>query len=252
MEASSRWRVVVPVKGGPEAKSRLTLAAAQRRTIATAMALDCLAACLATPEVGLVVCVTDDPAVAAEARRVGAATVSAGGPGLAVAISAGLASLAPGPVAVLVADLPCLTPGDLGAALRAAGEVDAPALVTDAEGSGSVLLAARAGRLPHRFGAGSAQAHEAAGARRVLLPLPTLRRDVDTLDALSEALEMGVGARTREALVCVPVPPPVRAAAPPVPAPPVPVPPVPVQPGAAQPCAAQPCAAQPCPEEEPA
>ena len=231
MEASSRWRVVVPVKGGPEAKSRLVLAAAQRRTIATAMALDCLAACLATPEVGLVVCVTDDPAVAAEARRVGAATVSAGAPGLSVAISAGLASLAPGPVAVLVADLPCLTPADLGAALRAAAAVDGPALVTDAEGSGSVLLAHRDGPLPHRFGTGSAAAHEAAGARRVLLPLPTLRRDVDTLDALSQALELGVGARTREALACVPVPPPARPAT-------TAAPRVTVQ--------------HPCPEEEPA
>ncbi|MGI4895505.1 MAG: hypothetical protein ACRYF3_10375, partial [Janthinobacterium lividum] len=62
------WRVVVPVKGGAEAKTRLDLPPAQRRTLATAMALDCLQAALATPGVALVLCVSDDPDIAAAAR----------------------------------------------------------------------------------------------------------------------------------------------------------------------------------------
>lgn len=192
--------MVVPVKGGDEAKTRLGLPAPARRSLATAMALDCLDAALRTPGVGLVVCVTDDPEVARRAREVGAATVSAGRPGLAAAVDAGLASLAPGPTAVLVADLPALTPEDLAQALREAEARPGPVLVTDADGTGSVLVADRDQAPPHRFGPGSALAHTGLGARALSGAWPTLRRDVDTVQALSAALDLGVGARTREAV----------------------------------------------------
>ena len=161
----SGWRVVVPVKGGGEAKSRLALPGPARRSLALAMALDCLAVCLATPGVGLVVCVSDDPEVTAAARATGAVTVSAGRPGLGAAIAAGVACLDRGPTAVLLGDLPALRAEDLAAALADALTRPGPALVTDAEGSGSVLLADRDGAPPHRFGPGSARAHLDAGAR---------------------------------------------------------------------------------------
>lgn len=192
--------MVVPVKGGDEAKTRLALPVEARRSLATAMALDCLDAALRTPEVGLVVCVTDDPEVAGRAREVGAATVSAGRPGLAAAVEAGLASLAPGPTAVLVADLPALRPDDLSAVLHEAEAQPGPVLVADADGTGSVLVADRDQAPPHRFGAGSALAHTALGARALAGDRAGLRRDVDTLQALSQALDLGVGTRTREAV----------------------------------------------------
>ena len=200
MVERGNWRVVVPVKGGGEAKTRLRLPADARRTLATAMALDCLDTCLATPEVALVVCVSDDPAIAAAAREIGAATVSAGRPGLSVAIEAGLATLAGGPSAVLVADLPALRVEDLSRALREAASRPGPVLVADADGGGSVLVADRDGAPPHHFGAGSAAAHRAAGARALTGALPGLRHDVDTLDALTAAVVLGVGPRTRAVL----------------------------------------------------
>ncbi len=202
----SGWRVVVPVKGGGEAKSRLALPGPARRSLALAMALDCLAACLGTPGVGLVVCVSDDPDVTAAARATGAVTVSAGRPGLGAAIEAGVACLDRGPTAVLLGDLPALRPEDLAAALAEALALPGPALVTDADGRGSVLLADRDGAPPHRFGPDSARAHRAAGARALTAPYPSLRRDVDTVDDLAEALALGVGPRTAAVLASAAIP----------------------------------------------
>ncbi|WP_432561283.1 2-phospho-L-lactate guanylyltransferase [Kineococcus sp. SYSU DK003] len=195
----SGWRIVVPVKGGDEAKSRLALPPPTRRSLALAMALDSLAACVATPGVGLVVCVSDDVQVLHAARAIGAVTVSPGRPGLAQAIDAGLAGLDRGPTAVLLGDVPALRPADLALALAEA-QPPGPLLVTDAEGSGSVLLADTEGRLPHRFGPGSAARHLAAGARALPAPVPSLRRDVDTVDDLTDALDLGVGPHTRGVL----------------------------------------------------
>nr|WP_281372901.1 2-phospho-L-lactate guanylyltransferase [Kineococcus aurantiacus] len=196
----SGWRIVVPVKGGDEAKTRLALPPDQRRGLALAMALDCLAACLATPGVGLVVCVSDDPVVLRSARAAGAVTVSPGRPGLARAVDAGLASLERGPTAVLLGDVPALRPRDLATALEEALGVPGPALVTDTEGTGSVLLAEVGGDVPHRFGPDSARHHLQAGARALTAPVPSLRRDVDTLADLAAALGLGVGPRTRQAV----------------------------------------------------
>jgi 2-phospho-L-lactate/phosphoenolpyruvate guanylyltransferase len=196
----SGWRVVVPVKGGAEAKTRLALEPPARRALALAMALDALTACANTPGVGLVVCVSGDPEVADAARTTGAVTVAPRTPGLAQAIDAGLASLERGPTAVLLGDLPALRPADLeGAlteALTQAVTRRGPSLVTDAEGTGSVLLADVDGVLPHRFGPDSARHHREAGARELTGAYPSLRRDVDTLADLTWALDLGVGPNT--------------------------------------------------------
>ncbi|WP_432490980.1 2-phospho-L-lactate guanylyltransferase [Kineococcus gypseus] len=194
------WRVVVPVKGGGDAKTRLALPPGPRLALAGAMALDCLEAALRCRAVAQVVCVSDDERVRAAAEAVGARAVPAGGPGLARAVDAGLAALGPGPSAVLVADLPALRPEDLAAALEQAAATAGPVLVADADGDGSVLVADRDGAPPHRFGPGSAAAHRAAGARALSAALPSLRRDVDTLQALQRAAALGVGPRTAAAL----------------------------------------------------
>lgn len=199
----SRWRVVLPVKGGAAAKSRLAGDPAARRLLAEAIALDCLAAVLACPGVDDVVVVTGDPRTAAAATGVGARVVaeSVPGAGLDAAVQDGLAVLPDAPVAVLLADVPALRPADLSAALGgAAGLLAAGApsvVVPDAEGTGTVLLAAPGPRgLRTAFGPGSAAAHEALGAVRFEPDLPRLRRDVDTPAALEEAVALGVGPRT--------------------------------------------------------
>jgi 2-phospho-L-lactate guanylyltransferase len=199
---------VLPVKGGPLAKSRL----GARPEVAAAIALDCLEAVLASDAVARVLVVTSDPSMRAAARSLGAHVVPEARPGagLVPAIAAGVrvAALAcAGPTAVLLADVPALLPADLDQALAAAGaqlfgeEAPRMVVVPDAEGSGTVLLAGRTpADLDPAFGPDSLTEHVRRGAVRLDLDLPRLRRDVDTPADLDQALALGVGPRTATAL----------------------------------------------------
>ena len=192
------WRVVVPVKGGPQAKSRLRPPrGVDRLVLASALALDTVAAVLETVGPERVLVVTSDPEVEADVRRLGAATHGDPGTGLNAAVAAGVGRQPPGePVAVLLGDLPALRAADLASALTAAS-AHRLAFVPDAEGTGTVLVATRSPEhLVPRFGAGSAEAHQHDGAVCLDLPLPSLRRDVDDEASLREALLLGVGRHT--------------------------------------------------------
>jgi 2-phospho-L-lactate guanylyltransferase len=165
------------------------------------MALDVLAAAQACPAVGEVVLVADQEgidAVRAAGPFTGRLDLDAG-EGLNAAIRAGAAD-ASGPVAALLADVPCATPRSLDVAL-AACNTDA-VIVSDAEGIGTTLLAARqvSDFHPH-FGVRSRAAHVAAGAREIRDPAPGalagLRRDVDSEVDLWDARRLGLGAFTR-------------------------------------------------------
>jgi 2-phospho-L-lactate guanylyltransferase len=203
------WTLVLPVKGGPRAKSRLGAPPA----VAAAIALDCLDAVLACPAVGSCVVVSADVAFRRSARLAGATVVpeSRPGSGLVAAIGDGLAAASrrpwcARPAAVLLADLPALRPEDLQAALEAArtaleDDRGRMAAVPDADGTGTVLLAARTpARLDPAFGPGSFGEHLRRGAVPLPLDLPRLRRDVDTPADLDVALTLGVGPRTASAL----------------------------------------------------
>jgi 2-phospho-L-lactate guanylyltransferase len=204
----TRWTLVLPVKGGPLAKSRL----GARPEVAAAFALDCVEAVLASDAVARVLVVTSDPTMRAAARTLGAHVVPEARPGagLVPAIAAGVrvAALAcAGPTAVLLADVPALLPADLDQALAAAGaqlfgeEAPRMVVVPDAEGSGTVLLAGRTpAELDPAFGPDSLTEHVRRGAVRLDLDLPRLRRDVDTPADLDQALALGVGPRTATAL----------------------------------------------------
>lgn len=200
------WRLVVPVKGGPGAKSRLhPPLGVQRAALALALAEDCLTACAAGMPRGHLVVVTSDARAADAAQRCGAVVVADPGSGLNRAVEAGrdraLADSGPDhPVAALLGDLPSLRARDLRDALSAAGEHET-AVVPDASGTGTVLLTARRGAdLTPRFGPGSAARHEAAGYHRLELPLPRLRTDVDDDTDLAAAVALGVGPATRAVL----------------------------------------------------
>lgn len=200
------WSVVLPVKGGPAAKSRLGAGPA----LAAAIVADCLAAVLGCPEVARVLVVSSDPQTAARARALGAEPVPErqSGSGLGPAVRDGIrAAPRRAPVAVVLGDLPALRPDDLGTALRAAAaalgaDPAAPMVVVpDADGTGTVLLAAREpAHLDPAFGPDSAREHVRRGAVRLDLALPRLRRDVDTPDDLLAALRLGCGPRTRAEL----------------------------------------------------
>jgi 2-phospho-L-lactate guanylyltransferase len=203
---SSRWTVVLPVKGGPTAKSRL----GGPPELAAAIVRDSLDAISSCPDVVRVVVVSSDPAIAGQVASVAPIVVPERHPGagLVEAVRDGVdrAGDRPGPVAVLLPDVPAARPEDIGAALRAtqvalAARPMAPmAVVPDAEGTGTVLLAARSARgLDPAFGPESAAEHVRRGAVRLDLDLPRLRRDVDTPADLRTVLQLGVGPRTARA-----------------------------------------------------
>lgn len=233
------WRLVVPVKGGAGAKSRLHPPPGVRRAaLAWAIARDCLDAVTAALPPTRVHVVTADDAVARYAAGLGAVVVHDPGRGLNEAVRAGVraastaaihqgaALLRPnetgtsGPngtgtaygaprthgrptgaegVGVLLGDLPALRPTDLLTALQAAAE-HALAVVPDAEGTGTVLLTSLGGHLEPAFGTGSAARHSAAGHRRLELDLPRLRTDVDDDASLRAAQRLGVGPATEAVL----------------------------------------------------
>jgi 2-phospho-L-lactate guanylyltransferase len=206
----ARWTLVLPLKGGPAAKSRL----GGGPRLARAIAEDCLDAVLSCPDVVRTLVVTADPQTAAAARRAGAETVpeSSPGSGLVAAVRDALGALdGAAPVGVLLADLPALQPDDLAKGLAAVREAlrerpDAPmAAVPDAEGSGTVLLAGRTAHdLDPAFGPDSLTEHLRRGAVAVFPDLPRLRRDVDTPDDLCAALSLGAGPRTSALMAQLP------------------------------------------------
>ncbi|KRC46197.1 MULTISPECIES: 2-phospho-L-lactate guanylyltransferase [unclassified Nocardioides] len=199
------FAVLLPVKSPGTGKSRLsTLPDAERRRLAAAFAADAVAACLASPLVGLVVVVSDDAQFAASLVREGVVPAADPGAGLNAALRAGAAlahdlraDLQP---AALLADVPALTAPDLDVALRHAQEAGGAWYVADADATGTTLYTAPYDGFDPRFGAGSAAAHAATGAAAVPGELATLRRDVDDAAGLAAAVALGVGPATTAAL----------------------------------------------------
>ncbi|MRG59179.1 2-phospho-L-lactate guanylyltransferase [Agromyces sp. CFH 90414] len=193
---ASRWTVIVPVKAPGRAKTRLAphVSPAARAALARAFAADTVAAALAADSVARVLVVGDDPSLAGDAEF-----LDEGRPaGLTASIALGIAharATGAGAVAVLLGDVPCLPSADLDAALAAAAGHPL-AFVPDADGDGTTLATARPGvAFEPRFGVDSAAEHERAGFAR-LEASARLRRDVDTLAALEEAIALGTGPHT--------------------------------------------------------
>jgi 2-phospho-L-lactate/phosphoenolpyruvate guanylyltransferase len=195
-----RFVVLVPVKDPDVGKSRLHVPAHLRPGLASAFALDTVHAAQEAAVVAEVVVVTADPGFAAEVAELGFACIDDVGGGLNASLAAAAAAVRvrhpdARPVA-LCADLPCLRPADLVAAL---GELpDMAAYVTDTDGTGTTLYTASYDGFEPRFGHGSAAAHAKDGALAILGDLPTLRRDVDDETSLAVALRLGVGRFTQD------------------------------------------------------
>jgi 2-phospho-L-lactate guanylyltransferase len=195
------WTLVLPLKRLELAKSRLRAEVAGADRVALAFAADTLAAVAATEQVSSVVVVTADPELAALARGHGAEVVPDTADGLDAAVTLGLVAPRRAPLAVLLGDLPALRPAELADALTHAAR-HPRSMVADAAGTGTTLLADTQGAPIPRFGAGSRARHEAAG-HVVLDAAPGLRRDVDTVADLAEALRLGVGAATAAAVAAL-------------------------------------------------
>ena len=204
--STSTWTVVIPVKGAPGAKSRLSPAVGDdaRAVLARAFALDTIAAALGARSVGRVLVVGDDASLSGGAEFVPEPSGPAVARGLLPAIRHGIAHAradASVAVAVLLGDLPAMRAHELDSALVAAARHPL-AFVRDADGTGTTLATAAAGvEFEPRFGAGSAAEHGASGfAELAASDLPGLTRDVDTVDGLETVLHHGVGDHTAEAV----------------------------------------------------
>jgi 2-phospho-L-lactate/phosphoenolpyruvate guanylyltransferase len=196
------WTIVVPVKPTAIGKSRLSVDGVSREALARAIALDTIEAASRADGVGEVIVVTGDEELDAAASALPGVRVVAEGEarGLNAAIAAG-ASVAAGPRAALLGDLPALRPEDLATALAGATEVER-GVVPDAEGTGSTLVTVGAG-LPwtSAFGEGSFSRHVDLGFTPLdVSAASTLRRDVDTAAHLTDAARLGLGSRTARLL----------------------------------------------------
>ena len=203
----STYVVLLPVKPPARGKSRLEVDPARRRSLAAAFALDTARACLGAARVAAVLAVTDDARFADDLRAAGCETIPDGVTGnlngslRQAAAEASRRWPAGVPVAVC-ADLPALLPGDLDAALGDVSDGGSPsAFVADHDGVGTTLYTAAYGAFDPQFGHHSRRAHLDAGAREITLPVGTLRLDVDDRAALAAAVDVGVGAHTRLALL---------------------------------------------------
>jgi 2-phospho-L-lactate guanylyltransferase len=193
------FAVLVPVKDGAGAKTRLGVAGdAQRAMLMAAFARDAVTAALGcrhaevflvgdgTALDGIEVSVLPDEGEGDLNRALARAAVRVAAPDRGVA--------------VLLADLPCLRTTDLDQALGEAIRLGGRAFVADADGTGTTLLAAAPGiGLDPHFGVGSAAAHRESGATAIGARLESLRLDVDTTADLAAALRFGVGGHTARA-----------------------------------------------------
>ncbi|MGV1008847.1 MAG: 2-phospho-L-lactate guanylyltransferase [Dermatophilaceae bacterium] len=204
------WWLVVPVKGGGAAKTRLVPpAGTQRGSLARALALDTVTAAAHAVRTGHVVVVTGSRELGRALAGSGCLVVADPGTGLNDAVRAGVARVPREPgvrrgVAVLLGDLPAAREQDVRAALSAAAGHDR-AVVPDHHAHGTVLLTAVG---PHpltpAFGPGSAARHTALGHHLLALELPRLRTDVDDSADLAAVVALGVGPHTARALGLTP------------------------------------------------
>ncbi len=202
----SGWTAIVVAKPWRAAKSRLD--APHRAALARAFTLDVLDAVTGSDLVERTVVVSAERGLVPETRQRGVAlvvdrpAVATGGLNTAVNHGWRWARLtAPGdPVVVLPADLPSLDPRVLGEVLARLGEHDL-AFVPDADDVGTTLLSASVpDGLRSAYGPGSAARHERLGLTRIPGAPLSVRRDVDTLDDLAAAAQIGVGPHTAAVL----------------------------------------------------
>ena len=194
------FALLVPVKDGPGAKTRLgEVGDRVRAELMAAFARDAVTAALGT-SLAQVHVVGDPVALRPVFAGLGVTVVPDEGAGdlnRALALASGRVAEPGQATAVMLADLPCLRADDLEEALSVSWQSGTRRYVADAAGTGTTLLAVPPGEaLDPRFGRDSARAHEASGARAIGGELASLRLDVDTADDLRRALRFGVGPHT--------------------------------------------------------
>lgn len=201
--ATPGWTVIVPIKELAGAKSRLGLP--QAPDLMYAFAVDTLTAVSATDAVTEILVASRDPRVMDLARSLGVRVVDDRDQvGInAAATHAAQQRVGRGGIAVMVADLPALTPAAMTLALRLAA-AHPTAVLPDADGDGTTMwFASATSPVRPRFGPASRAAHVADGAVDLVDAHPQHREglwparcDVDTAAGLERATGVGVGSAT--------------------------------------------------------
>jgi 2-phospho-L-lactate/phosphoenolpyruvate guanylyltransferase len=196
--------LAVPVKPLERAKRRLAsvLTPSERAALTLVMMEDVLDACMAQREWDVWVVSRSEAALEVAARR-GARPVTEHGASLLEAIRQ-IEPMVRGrwtPLAVLLADLPLLTPGALAAALAQRGRVvAAPA---ESDGGTNLLIRRPSTAIRARFGRASFRKHRAEAYRRGLTFIdhtaPELGFDLDRPADLLRMLDSPGPGRTRPA-----------------------------------------------------
>lgn len=197
---------LIPAKPPQLGKRRLSgVPPVFRSALATAFALDTLAAVQVCTSIDNARLVSADPGLAAAAARLGVSTVvdpNTEEGSLNAILRAALGELVladDAAVVVVPADLPAMTSEDLEEVLRLWDGLR-PAFVADAEGSGTTLYVARVADFDPHYGPGSRKAHLEAGVSELPVWLKSVQQDVDDVRDLDAAVALGVGAQTRGVL----------------------------------------------------
>ena len=188
---------IVPLKPTARAKSRLGFDREIRSRLANAMAIDLVKSCQASERVTNVIVAGMAP------TELSVTVVPDTATGLNPAIAAALASLRPDEQAmVLLGDLPCVRSEDIDIAMTLADaqlsrDASPAAIICDAAGTGTTTLIGQAGTLSPQFGPRSRARHRNQGYRELeYRKLFRLRRDVDSVTDLADAVRIGTGAAT--------------------------------------------------------
>lgn len=193
-------RLLVPVKSLALAKSRLSLSPHARRRIAEGLLTHTLEVALQCLPARQIVVLSADGLVQDMARQRGVSTLEDPADCLNASLHWGIHTLRSRcsglTIAVLVADLPRLSPPNLHDALHDAAESRVPRHIADHHGTGTTFVSIPPGsQLPMLFGPGSARRFAEAGSVPILHAPEGLRHDLDTESDL-HALASG---STREA-----------------------------------------------------
>ncbi len=170
-----------------------------RSQLALAFFLDTIAALEGSTAVDRILVVTADEAVQRSVRS-RCDVLADNETGLTAAVDIGLDQLRrtrhPGPVAVILPDLPFATAAAFDALLSLAREYPR-AYLADAAGTGTTCVTATSTyAMVHHFGPNSARAHIEAGLVALDAPVPELRADVDVLSDLDHPLSLRLGGET--------------------------------------------------------
>lgn len=179
-----RVRLLLPVKALDKAKSRLRLDDAARRTVARLLFENTLDVALECLDPGQVFVVTSDGWVTEVAAQRDVAALDDTSGELNASVDRGLRSLGRrfpcAPLAVLVTDLPMLTPSVLRSALTDAGTSACPRHVVDHRGTGTTFISVPP-RMTFRmqFGPDSARRFRDAGSEAMPFAPREISHDLD-------------------------------------------------------------------------